>query len=290
MADEDPARSGMPDRRTGNAPAQGSDDTRRIEPDDGTRAFTPPPGPPGGGTDATTRLPYRSGQQDRTRAVPAADGDRTEVMPGDGTQVLPGRAGPDGTQVMPGAAGAGAVGADRWSGRAGVPTTRPAVTETETWSEQPPRRSLMPWLIALLVLLLLALLGYGVWLAMRPRSAPASLPTPATSTRTTAAPAPTTAAPAPPPPTTQAAPPTTEAALAVIPPLQGLPVEVARATLQSLGLTVETRTETSDATPGTVVRTDPAAGTEVKAGSTVVLYVAAAPPTGSPSTSPGAGG
>lgn len=59
-----------------------------------------------------------------------------------------------------------------------------------------------------------------------------------------------------------------------VPAVAGKPAQEAQATLAKAGLSSTVAQEASSAVPqGAVVRTDPAAGTEVAAGSTVVLYV-----------------
>ncbi|WP_236648779.1 hypothetical protein [Micromonospora sicca] len=148
--------------------------------------------PPGDDADATRALPPDRGpggaDADATRALPPT-GDRTaRQQPADRTAPLP----------------------VAWSGRAGVPPPRPvgyqeAGTEWYT-EEQAGRRWWMPILLGILALLLIALIGVGVWLALRaadrgPEPSPSLTPGPTTAPATTAAP--TSAAPTTQPPTTR---------------------------------------------------------------------------------------
>src|SRR5690606_17645220 len=109
----------------------------------------------------------------------------------------------------------------RWSARAQVP--RPQYQQAEEWSEvERPRRVLVPVLIVLCILLLAALIGLGLWLALR--EPPPSQPVPPASPTTTP-PAPTTTQP---PPTTQVPSPTSAPPSSVfvpVPPVAGMSVE-----------------------------------------------------------------
>jgi hypothetical protein len=133
----------------------------------------------------------------------------------------------------------------------------------------------MPILIGIIGLLLLGVLGYGVWLI-----------TSANDDDEPPAPAPTTTAPARPttrPPTTappRTAPPTTQAPAQVeVPGLAGESVQSARAQLDQLGLPYRLQYEqTADQESGTVIRTDPPEGTLVKPGTKITIVVAEAPP------------
>lgn len=173
-----------------------------------------------------------------------------------------------------------------WSGRAGVPPTRPAEQSTEWYTEeQADRRWWMPILLGILALVLLALIGLGVWLALRATDdGPAPAPTP--SLRPTTAPA-TSAAPSTPPPTTPPA--TTAAARVPMPPLVGLPEATARQILDRLDVDYRVRTRTSEQPAGTVIETDPEAGELIREGGrvTVVVAEAAAPTTDAGTPTPG---
>jgi hypothetical protein len=143
-------------------------------------------------------------------------------------------------------------------------------------------RSLLPVVIGIVVLVLLGVLGVGAWLIFQSQrgsptiqtsSAPAT--TPAVTTEPTSA-RPTTAAPS------------TAPAQVNVPPVDGLTERQAAARLVAAGLRVQVVKQVATAPPGTVLRTDPAAGTAVAPGSLVQLIVAAAPshPSTTPSPSP----
>jgi hypothetical protein len=204
------------------------------------------------------------------RAEPGAtdpDATAAELPQVDGTRV-------DGTPV----AGDDA----RWSARAAVRPPGPAApTPTQQWEREPygedpyhGRSWLRPVLIALAVLLIIALLGTGVWLIMRNTSAapgPAASPTAVSSAPATTA-APTKA-------TTTTAPTSAAPTLVTVPDgLVGGTEANARNVLGALGLKVRTVQRVSPtAEPGTVLTIEPPAGTQVPAGTTVVLLVATAP-------------
>ncbi|GIJ22189.1 PASTA domain-containing protein [Micromonospora lutea] len=247
---------------------------------------------------------------DRTRQIPPDDPDETAplgrtteepVRAADETALL-GRA-PDETAPMDRATGGPAMPADAtaplpptqrsgsaaWSGRAEVPSVRPgADRELSGGDWYPEEQSGRPWwlpiLWGVLLLLLLALIGGGFWLARQgldgggpstESPSPTAQPSP-----TTASPSPTTASPSPsPPPTTSAAP-----VQVPIPPLVGLPEAAARAALDGLDLDYRVEYRPSDQPPGTVIATDPEAGELAEAGDEVRLVVAAASPSPSPPT------
>ncbi|MEU5939004.1 PASTA domain-containing protein [Micromonospora sp. NPDC047548] len=174
-----------------------------------------------------------------------------------------------------------------WSGRAGVPPPRPAdYREPVEWygEEQGGRRWWMPILLGILALLLLGVLGAGIWLALRAADErakePSPPPVPTSAPVTTAAP--TTAAPTTGAPSTPA---TTAAARIPVPPLVGLPRASAGRILDRLDLSYRVRTrESAEQPPGTVVETDPGSGELVSAGDEVTLVVAVAPSPTPPST------
>lgn len=239
---------------------------------DATRALPPDRG--ADDADATRSLPpdRTPGEADATRRPPPT-GDRTARQePGDRTAPLPAA----------------------WSGRAGVPPPRPvdyqeAGTEWYT-EEQAGRRWWMPILLGILALLLIALIGLGVWLALRaadrsPAPSPPPTRAPTSAPATTAAP--TSAAPSSQPPTTPPA--TTAAARVPMPPLVGLPEAAARAILDRLGVDYRVETRTSDRPAGTVIETDPGAGKLISEGDqvTVVVAEAAARTTGAGTPTPG---
>ncbi|MFG2056401.1 PASTA domain-containing protein [Micromonospora sp. NPDC048930] len=282
--DADATRALPPERPTGGD--SDPDATRAMPPGgdpDATRAL-PPDRPPTGGADATRAMPPAGRPDaDATRAMPATGGsdreDETRTMPGAGQGEASTRREPGGaTAPLPPTPPA-------WSGRAGVPTRPAAYQEPGAeWyaEEQAGRRWWMPILLGILALLLIALIGLGVWLALRaaernPGPAPSFTAVPTTAPRTSAAP--TTTAPSTSPPTTPASP--TSAGVAM-PPLVGLPQSAARAILDRLGVDYRVETRESDRPAGTVLETDPAAGEPIGDGDQVTLVVAepVAPTTG----------
>jgi hypothetical protein len=217
------------------------DDERPAQPGepDETRAFGP------GG----------SGGADETRAFPPADAAGTAPLPPVREPTV-------------------------WSGRAEVPPAgiRPGGQPVEQWEEPPTPgeggRWWMPIVIGLVALLLLGVLGYGLWLlaAAGDEADPGGTPTPAAPTAR-----PTTAAPTKAAPTTEAPDPT-EPAEVQVPPLAGQQLEDAQDQLDDRGLTYRVRFEVTDEQPpGRVVRTEPDAGERVEPGTRVTLVVATAP-------------
>ena len=197
-----------------------------------------------------------------------------------------------------------------WSGRAGVPV-RPsggAGDGPSGWSGQPaaegwdrpapPGRDGRPWwlpiLIGVLVLLLVVLVGALVWWAstLSDQQTPdddAPDPNPA-PTATAAVPTqpqpdqPETGEPEAPEPTAVQP---TEATVAV-PQLAGLPEAQARAKLDDLDLVYRLELRQSDQPAGTVIETNPSAGTPVPPGAEILLVVAdsSSGPSPEPTVSP----
>ncbi|SCL23031.1 PASTA domain-containing protein [Micromonospora nigra] len=247
-------------------PAGGDDRTQRIPdpadrtqriPDPADRAAGDGPAPDRTGPDATAPL-HRDGP-DRTAPMDRVGPDRTAPMD---------RVGPDETAALPPERSGPA-----WSGRAEVPQSRP-VDEAPDWypEDQSGRRWWAPILWGVLVLLLLGLLGVGLWFALRSADDPAPAPSP---TGAPTAP-PTSAAPTTRAPTT--APASTAPAQVPMPPLEGLSVDAARVILDGLDLDYRIEYRPSDAPEGTVLATDPEAGAEVDADGEVTLIVAEAAP------------
>ncbi|RBJ03368.1 penicillin-binding protein [Micromonospora provocatoris] len=259
--------------------------------------------PPAGDADATRALPPDP-DADATRAMPrdaaGEDAEATRAMPrnaGDATRPLPGgpagQGGPGGQggprRPLDATAPQEPVGA--WSGRAGVPPPRPAgyPEPGAEWygDEQAGRRWWMPILLGVLALLLLGLIGVGVWLALRAadRNSDPGPAVPSISAQTSAAPttaAPTSAAPSSSPPSTPA---TTAPVEVPMPPLVGLPEAAARAALDRLDLDYRVQRRASDRPAGTVISTDPEAGYPVGEDDRVTIVVAVpAPPTSGPTT------
>ena len=146
--------------------------------------------------------------------------------------------------------------------------------------EQPPLdeggRWWMPIVIGIVGLLLLGVLGYGLWLIAEADNdsgvTPTSTPAAAVTTR------PPTKAPP-----TRTEEPTEEPARVEVPSLAGDSVEEATGQLDELGLPYRLRYETTDEEePGTVLETQPEAGSEVDPGTRITVIVAAAPETDEP--------
>jgi hypothetical protein len=165
-----------------------------------------------------------------------------------------------------------AVQPPRWSARAHVPARDLDDDGVPDWQEveEAERRGLVvPALIALCILLLAALIGLGVWLALRDRGSepvtPPSPTAPATTTTTT------------PPTSTTAA--TTEPVNVEIPVLRGSSFEAAQAILAASGFGAERVDEPSTEVPeDQVINTDPPAGTLVRQGTVVRVFVSSGPP------------
>jgi hypothetical protein len=204
------------------------------------------------------------GRPDETARIPRPDEPAPQAAASDGTTVLPAAAQ---TQQQP-----------KWSARAGVPAG-PRQQEQEQWVPEraPSRFWWTPVLIGILVLVLVGLIGLGLWLALR-GSTPAPTPTGTPSA------VPTTASPTPSPTPTPS--PSASVATVPVPPLANVAVSDALPILQGQGLVPKVVTEVNDSVPaGTVIGTDPPAGTQVPVGSTVTVHVATASPSPSPSPS-----
>ncbi|WP_433530802.1 PASTA domain-containing protein [Micromonospora sp. CA-263727] len=226
--------------------------------------------------------------EDATRRLPPAVGGPDETAPLGRT---PEEAAPEETAPVPPTQRSGAA---AWSGRAEVPSVRPgADRETsgnEWYADEPAGR---PWFLPILwgvvLLLLLGLLGVGLWLARQALDEGGSTPQ---SPQPTTQPAPTTASASPTTRSPSPAPTTSSAVAQVpVPPLVGLPEAAARAMLEQLGLDYRMQYRPSDRPAGTVIATEPEAGQLVEAGDEVTLVVAAASPspsatTGTPTSSP----
>lgn len=263
----------------------------------------------GGGSpapDATAPLPGGP-VPGMTGQPPAAGSGRTAPPPGGPDMTAPLRGGPDITAPLPGgpagptaplarpdATAALPAATEVWSGRAEVkPPTPPALRtagpvgwEAAGWDvpdERSGRSWWMPILLGLLALLLVGLIGFGVWMFTRPSSSggvpvvPSRTVAPTTAVASTAptSPAPTRVSPS----ATTRSPTVAAPADVVVPELVGLASADARSTLDDLGLTYRLISRTSDQPAGTVIDTDPPAGQEVPAGARVTLVIASAPRT-----------
>ena len=281
------------------------DETRSFSPfDDATWADDAGPGRRRPGDDATRYQPparddrtqYQPPvEDDRNQDQPRAGDDRTQYQPPVGgdeaaagnapTAVSPGARVPDATSVMPPVEGGQA-----WAGRAEVRAPQPESIEYQQvtdWPAAPGRqrddRWWMPIVVGIVVLVLLAALGWGIYLIVRnaakndsPAPAVTSSAAPATTTAATTetnrpTTEPTTTTPTTGPTTTE---PTDDAV--AIPALRGLSVAEAKAALQGVGIT-STRViyRPSDAEPDTVIDSDPEEGQEVPPDTRVTLVVSA---------------
>ncbi|MET8305593.1 PASTA domain-containing protein [Micromonospora sp. NPDC005173] len=179
-----------------------------------------------------------------------------------------------------------------WSGRAEVRAPRPAEPAGEWYAEeQGGRRWWLPILWGVLALLFAGLLGAALWVVLAAqddnpddsRTTPSLPPASATTAVPTSA-APTSAAPTSESPSSPA---TTAPAEVPVPPLTGLPQATAERLLDRLGLTYRAVYRASELPPGTVVGTEPEAGTTVPTDEEVLLVVSQArPSTGASPTAP----
>lgn len=225
-------------------------------------------GYPGGAS--AGEQPARRPAPDDTAPLPADETATNE--PADDTAPLP---------VTPGT----------WSGRAEVPRPEQAAVgaappEWDEAGERPSHRWCLPILVGILALFLLGVLTYGIWLIVRSNEGGTGpvTPSPSAATATSATPRPTSAAPTTGPPTPS--PTSTAAATVPMPSLVGQPEATARAALDRLGLVYRLEFRTSDRTPGTVIETEPGAGTTVPLGTQVTLVIAEAPTAPAPTATP----
>ena len=282
-----------------------NDERRRLEETGEFHPFAdeaenrPIGGPPKGG---------RTGDPDRTQVSPAAADDATRVVPptprSDSTSVLP-AATPDGTSTQrhPRSTDNWADGGDEvWSARAGVRPPRVGYGDDfdrDDWAaepaDEPGGRWWTPIAVGIVALLLLSLLGWGIYLIVQASGdddvTPGVTASPAAPARTVATTGPTTPA-ATEPATTQptTSPPTTPSDVTV-PALKGLSTDEARGALDRKGLNYRLRFVTSDSPAGTVIDSDPAEGQQVPADTVITLIIAAEPttpatPAPTPTTTP----
>ncbi|MBU2670003.1 PASTA domain-containing protein [Actinoplanes bogorensis] len=181
-----------------------------------------------------------------------------------------------------------------WSGRAEVRSPQPGRGYPEVdWAAaapaQPKDRWWMPIVVGIVALILLAVLGWAIYLIVR-NSSGGETPAPATSsaaapaetvTTTTTSPSatPTTTSPEPEPSTTEPS-----ASEITIPALRGLALADAQEALRSTGLNYRLiYRQAPDVPPDTVIDSDPVEGQEVPPDTMVTLVIAAAP-TSAPTT------
>ena len=225
-----------------------------------------------------------------------------EPQPGEAGQVEPGstapmdavpEAGSDRTVPFDAAAAPDDAGAPvespRWSARAQVrpggatPVRDAAPGDWEEVTDPYGGRSwFTPIILSAVALLLIAMLVIGLVLIYR-ATRPSTGPEPPVTASTSATPSPTQSA-RPSAVPTSAAPSRTAAAKVTVPgDVVGKSQAAARAELEALGLVVQVKNQQNPtAEPGTVLATNPKAGTPVDPGSTVVLVVATAPPPAPP--------
>lgn len=284
------------DETRGSAPFDDATQADMSRPDDPPRAAVGQPGDatavggragdtladPGGAGDATMPDAGRVGDVAVAGAGLVGDATAVQSQPASGS-----------TSIMPAAVDDWAPSRANpvWSGRAEVRAPRSGQTDYQEfgWAAGPERgpsdRWWMPIVVGIIVLVLLAALGWGIYLIVRNAG---SDNTPAPVTTTSAAPAPTTAAttqsatpssaPTTTVPTTQpttSAPttnPTTDAV--AIPALKGLSLADAQAALRSVGMTSRFIYRGSAAPPNTVIDSDPPEGQEVPPDTVVTLVVA----------------
>jgi len=276
--DQEPRRDPRADETRQFDPFDDDDDRTRpgeIHPEGGTRSGDD------AGSDRTRQMPATPGN-DGTRQVPATPGD-------DATVVTPRPPEDGGTAVMPPVQEWTAQEA-AWAGRAEVRPRRPGdYGTTSDWDpvappDEPRGKWWMPILVGILALILLGLLGWGIYLIAQNSDEGGETPAPAPSVT-----APATTEPATTPPTTEptTTPPTTQPTNTevTVPALVGLSQQEAQQALERRGLNYRLIFRSSDAAPGTVIDSDPAEGQEVPPDTQVTLVIAA-PPTTQPGTPP----
>jgi hypothetical protein len=297
---DDATQAGDPPTRPDGDPTPGADETiadpARVPPvrDDATIVA---------GAAARDRGDAAAKRPDATSVLPSA-GDETVADPArvppvrdDATRVQGDAAAkrPDATSVLPPADDdwAPARGNPAWTGRAEVRAPRPsgATLAPDDWAVVPGReprdRWWMPILVGIIALLLLASLGFGLYLIVQNSGGGDTTPTP-TVTKTVAPTRTSTGSTAvtTEPTATTASTPTTEptSTEVTIPALVGLSLPDAQAALSRMGLRrYKVIYRDDDAAPGTVIGSDPPEGQKVPPDTTVTLVVAK-PSTSSPTT------
>jgi hypothetical protein len=175
----------------------------------------------------------------------------------------------DETSVLPAAQEPGQPPA-RWSARAGIPVRNQEPEPGWVREEGPPRTWWAPVVIVVAIVVLLGLIGLGLWLAMKGQPTP--VPSPSVVPSSAVSSASPTQSPTP------TASPTPTVTMVPVPVLRGATVNDAQQALQAQGLNSTVVNRVSDQPAGTVIDTDPPAGTQVPAGTEVTLFVATPPP------------
>lgn len=200
-----------------------------------------------------------------TRNQPPADG----APPAGETARFP-RPAPDETSVLP--AQDPEEPPARWSARAGVPVRQQVPEPGWVPGDEPPRTWWAPVVIVVAIVVLLGLIGLGLWLAVRGQ--PATVPSASAAPSSAAS----SASPSPSPTPSPSASASPTVTMVAVPGLRGASVNDAQQILQARGLNSTVVTRVSDQPAGTVVDTDPPADTLVPAGTEVTLFVATPPP------------
>lgn len=274
-------------QRRGDAARGGSepDETRQFD-----AAADDENQPDGGPRSGDAGVADRTEQMPRTEVAGAVAGDETVVSRR-----------PDATSIMPAATGGpndadwGAAGS-AWLGRAEVRRPGPGQGGDFAggdWDAVPPPREPQgrwwtPIVVGIVVLVLLALLGWGVWLILQAGQkgndgSPAPAATSAAAPETGATTTPPTTQPTTTPTTTEP----TGPQEVTVPALKGLSSAEARQALDRTGLAYRLRFVTSaDAPAGTVIDSDPQEGQQVPSDTTVTLIIASAPSSPATPTTP----
>ncbi|GAB7041381.1 MULTISPECIES: PASTA domain-containing protein [Catenuloplanes] len=281
---------------------------------DQTAPYRPVPGGPGGHDQTAPYRPVSGGPGGHDQTAP--------YRPVSGDQTAPYRPVPGGDQtrrmdpVQGGPAGPGGPGGqDPWTARASVRPAEPAGAFTQAdpfsrndpgWGapEEPNRKWLMPVMWGVIVLLVILLVGTGIYFGMQSGGDGDPEPTPTataaatpTAQRTSAEPT-EEASDEPSAPETTTAPSPTRAAEVEVPRMTGYTMQEAQQALAGLGLPFALVYQaTDDFDPNTVIDSDPPGGAVVPKGTKITLTVARAPeptapeePTGAPTTEPGPNG
>jgi hypothetical protein len=239
---------------------------------DETRQF-PPSGEAAHAKDVDDTMPGRAADDTAADAIPPVRGEAT----------APFRR-PDATAMMPAVTDdwAPSRGNPAWSGRAEVRAPLPGGTdypEGDDWPAGIPRahrdRWWMPIVVGIVVLVLLAALGWGLYLIVQNSGGSTTPTTPVSAaphqvTATTASALASTEPTTEPATTVATTEPTTEV---TIPALRGLALADAQAALGRTGLRWRVIEHADDAPAGTVIDSDPAEGQEVPPATRVTLVV-----------------